>query len=130
MTPFGENRGGTPTGELPLSQGGRAASQGAEVVEQRLSAFRFLYLLAFFILGFGETGVAKKETEAPPLGFPFSSPVFALHVAGFGRLGRCMSDDESLCLSTVILRRPRDVRASKEALPARRPSRLAALAPQ
>jgi hypothetical protein len=44
MTPFGENRGGTPSGELLLSKGGRAASQDAEVVEQRLPAFRILYL--------------------------------------------------------------------------------------
>jgi hypothetical protein len=36
--------------------------------------------LAMTGLGTGETGVAKKETEAPPLGFPFSTPAFALHV--------------------------------------------------
>jgi hypothetical protein len=54
----------------------RAASQDAADVDLRLSAFRFLYfflyvLLYFLVLflGFGETGVANKETEAPPLSF-------------------------------------------------------------
>jgi hypothetical protein len=38
------------------------------VVTLRLPAFRFLQILSL-ILGFGETGVANKETEAPPLSF-------------------------------------------------------------
>jgi hypothetical protein len=54
----------------------RAASQDAADVDLRLSAFRFLYSFLYFplyllvlFLGFGETGVANKETEAPPLSF-------------------------------------------------------------
>jgi hypothetical protein len=55
----------------------RAAPDGAEVVEQRLSAFRFLFCLAWY----WRKGVAKKDNEAPPLDFLFH-PGFALHVAG------------------------------------------------
>ena len=47
----------------------RAAPDGAEDKDQRLSAFRFLYFFLSLFLGFGETGVANKETEAPPLSF-------------------------------------------------------------
>jgi hypothetical protein len=47
----------------------RAASQDAADVDQRLPAFRFLYFFPGLFLGFGETGVANKETEAPPLSF-------------------------------------------------------------
>jgi hypothetical protein len=42
------------------------------LVTLRLPAFRFLYFFLYFLpyfFGFGETGVANKETEAPPLSF-------------------------------------------------------------
>src|SRR5665213_1171335 len=72
MSPSCESRGGTPTGELPPpipspasgegKGGGSAASDGAAVVDPRLSAFRFLFLLAWHsFLKIGETGVANRE---------------------------------------------------------------------
>ena len=64
MSPFGESRGGTPEGELP--QKGRAAPAGAEVVEQRLPAFRFPFL---------SSGEGKKREDEflalPPAGEKF-----------------------------------------------------------
>ena len=71
-TPLGKNRGGTPTGELP--QKGRAAPDGAEDTDQRLSAFRFLDL-------FGEWGEANGKTETHR-SVLVHKPKFALHVAG------------------------------------------------
>jgi hypothetical protein len=47
----------------------RAAPAGAEVDELRLPAFHFLFILVF--IGIGETGVAKRNSEAPPLEFLF-----------------------------------------------------------
>ena len=63
MTPFGENRGGTPMGERPLQRGeprpllcppplaGEDAGGGAEDTDQRLSAFRFPFSSCFYIRG-------------------------------------------------------------------------------
>jgi hypothetical protein len=49
-SPLGESRGGTPTGER--ARKARAAPDGAEVVAQRLPAFRILFL-GVVIFGFG-----------------------------------------------------------------------------
>jgi hypothetical protein len=44
MSPSGKNRGGTPEG-VRVPKGARAAARKAAVVtEQRLTAFRFLFL--------------------------------------------------------------------------------------
>jgi hypothetical protein len=128
-TPLGKNRGGTPTGELP--QKGRAAPDGAEDTDQRLSAFRFLDLLA----NEGETN-GKTETHRSVL---VQSPKFALppsrsalrrtgHVAGNCKTRAHMRrENMEACLFTVILRCSRAARASKETAeaPGPRPSRLA-----
>jgi hypothetical protein len=47
VSPSGKNRGGTPEG-VRAPKGARAASQDAVVTEQRLTAFRFLFL-SFFV---------------------------------------------------------------------------------
>jgi hypothetical protein len=69
-SPSGKNRSGTPEGVLPPpipspeavegQGGGSAASQGAELANLRLSAFRFLFLY-YSHLGLSETkpGSAK-----------------------------------------------------------------------
>src|SRR5262249_41989158 len=89
-SPLGESRGGTPVGER-IPKGIRAASVDAELAKQRFPAFRFLFsfVIAFcrhcerseaiqslsqaaldcFVAiaprndGFGETGVAKRQTR-------------------------------------------------------------------
>jgi hypothetical protein len=45
-SPLGESRGGTPEGER-IPKGMRAASDDAEVVEQRFPAFRFPFLFSW-----------------------------------------------------------------------------------
>jgi hypothetical protein len=63
-TPSGKNRGGTPTGELP--QKGRAAPDGAEDTDQRLSAFRFLF--SFFVARMERSVIreGRKSLEIVP----------------------------------------------------------------
>ena len=76
-TPFGESRGGTPTGgRAALSP--RRARLGA-VVAQRLSAFRFLLS---WLAWLWRDGRSEKRNEAPPLALSFQAG-FALHVAAF-----------------------------------------------
>ena len=81
ISPFGKTPcGGTPEGELP--QKGRAAPQGAEVVEQRLPAFRFLISWRW------RNGRSEgRKTEAPPLDFRSLPGFRASRGGGFGYLG-------------------------------------------
>src|ERR1700681_798740 len=65
-TPFGESRGGTPTGERIRKGASRARWCGGYG-----SAFVGVPLPLFIGFSFGETGVAKRDNEAPPLDFLF-----------------------------------------------------------
>ena len=90
-TPLGKSRGGTPTGELP--QKGRAAPDGAEDTDQRLSAFRFLDL-------FGEWGEADEKTETPPLCFGSQAQGSRATWLEFTKLGRrCATRTRLLCFT-------------------------------
>jgi hypothetical protein len=72
-SPFGESRGGTPTGERIRKGASRARWRGGYG-----SAFVGVPLPFFSSwLGYGETAVANRDTEAPPLVVLFH-PVLAL----------------------------------------------------
>ena len=70
MSPSGKNRGGTPEGVLPppasspargKDEGGgsAAARKAAEVTEQRLTAFRFLYF--FFVARIERSEIRERH---------------------------------------------------------------------
>ena len=94
-TPSGKNRGGTPTGELPHK--GRAAPDGAEDTDQRLSAFRFLDL-------FGEWGEADGKTETPPLCFGSQAQGSRATWLEIQHWGVTMRHENGIALPTCSLR--------------------------
>src|ERR1700677_4011552 len=80
ISPSCESRGGTPTGERVPQDARRIRWCGGCGPAFVGGPLPFLYWR-------GETGVASRETEAPPLDILFH-PGFALHVTDFVKLGR------------------------------------------
>jgi hypothetical protein len=66
-----------------------------------LPAFRFLQFISF-TLGFGETGVANKETEAPPLSFHILPGLRASRGRVLQRSGEEARRENDACLRFAI----------------------------